>query len=112
MPNWIHPRTRARAYARAVRGGDVCCEVCDRPVALEPAAWRTDAGRAVTLDHLDPAGGNGLQNLQVACLRCNRAKGDYAVPPRGDHAPEYAQAARILAPMAHRLPARMAQYVG
>lgn len=55
---------KPNALAARARGAGQC-EYCDRQLG--------DGGE---LDHVDPAGGNDLDNLALACRKCNRGKRD------------------------------------
>ena len=60
------------------RDGDHC-RYCGRAVR-----WTDRKGAAGgTYDHVDPSGGNTIDNLVVACRACNSAKGGNTPPPAG-----------------------------
>lgn len=70
-------KTRRQLYAdqdllNAVRDRDGCwCRYCGRDVN-----WKDRRGPAgATYDHVDPRGGNSVENLVVACRGCNSSKG-------------------------------------
>lgn len=51
------------------------CVLCSESVVLKPS----DHSRAATIDHIIPVSRGGadvIANMQLACLECNRKKGD------------------------------------
>jgi len=61
-----NPKKLKLYRALVARDGEIC-QWCGRaPTEVEP----------LTIDHIDPRGGDGLANLQLLCLRCNSQKGD------------------------------------
>ena len=79
--NWIRKAKRLAIYASA---GYVCsyCD-CDVSVGNERGLASEHGTRLATLDHATPrsmGGSNGIENVLVSCVDCNRAKGDETLP--------------------------------
>jgi hypothetical protein len=53
---------RQRVYDRA----NGCCEYCQ--------TCEANTGQTMQVDHIDPKGGDGLDNLCLACWNCNTSK--------------------------------------
>lgn len=57
----------------------LACRHCRRAVSVQAGALRGGEIKlcddAATLDHVDPEGGHGPDNLVTCCAACNRAKG-------------------------------------
>lgn len=60
---WLRNTTRCAVYAR----DQFRCVYCD------------DRAAALTVDHADPVGGNGVDNLVTCCCSCNSSKGERSV---------------------------------
>lgn len=64
--------------------GDYTCELCKRSPLNPGAGDKSDklhisSGSLLTVDHIIPlskGGKNGLYNLQVCCINCNKTKGN------------------------------------
>lgn len=58
---------------------DGCCEYCQ--------TCQINIGQAMHVEHIDPNGGDGLDNLCLACPSCNlsKAAATTAVDPQSDH---------------------------
>jgi 5-methylcytosine-specific restriction endonuclease McrA len=74
----VKPATRWQVYWRNwLPSRELRCEICGRKVStLLPR----DHPHRATIDHIYPrgqGGSNALDNLQVACRRCNQAKADH-----------------------------------
>lgn len=70
-PHWIAKQRKRRALVE--RGGYECF-YCKGPIAA-----RTGRANSATRDHVVPrsrGGGNGRDNIVVACWRCNQVKGN------------------------------------
>ncbi len=72
------------AKENLVRYGNYTCEICKKS-PLYPGAGGTQdiphisSGNLLTIDHILPlskGGKNGLYNLQVCCVTCNKLKGN------------------------------------
>lgn len=59
-PSWT--AIRQRVYTRA----DGCCEYC--------RTCEANTGQTMQVDHIDPDGGDELENLCLACWNCNNHK--------------------------------------
>ena len=78
MTQWIRDEKRAKIYTRDTPDGQVspACIYCGRAVLLGRTPSDSDGGlAAATLDHVNPAGGNGAKNLVTCCWDCNTSKG-------------------------------------
>lgn len=74
-------RTRVNRIARAVRlrDGDQC-RYCSRTVTF---LGDRKSNRSGQYDHVDPAGGETVENIVVACGECNRIKSDRSLLDAG-----------------------------
>lgn len=91
--------SRKRRATVLLRDGEKC-RYCGRKVEVQAGAWRAghfDRGvprnveiglcdEAATIDHVDPEGGHGIENLVTCCAACNRTKGR-AIWGIGPHPP-------------------------
>lgn len=78
VPTPTHPRPRSRLEALVSRDGPLC-HWCRRPVVF----GGKEDDRA-TVDHVVPrsrGGANAMDNLRVACYRCNHRRGNRLGPP-------------------------------
>ena len=62
MPNLSRQAIRTSVYKRA----DGCCEYCQ--------TCEINIGQAMHVEHINPAGGDHLNNLCLACPNCNLSK--------------------------------------
>lgn len=66
------PSFRARGYDAEYRRNRLIVLVRDLACAIQTHCHGAPSTQA---DHIDPKGGNGLENLRGACARCNEARG-------------------------------------
>lgn len=62
MSNLSWAETKRRVYERA----NGCCEYCRTSIA--------NTGQSMHIGHINPHGGDGLENLCLACANCNLSK--------------------------------------
>lgn len=71
--DWCPTTTRLAIYHR----DKFACVACGFRIAAHEAL-----GGGLTLDHVDPTGGNAPQNLVTMCCSCNASFGDGPKPPK------------------------------
>jgi len=65
----MSPEKTCRRRKQLIKRDGVCCHYCNKPLIEQQ----------MTLDHKHPfalGGDDSLENLVIACLRCNREKGN------------------------------------